>query len=172
MYGIMEKKVIQIRAATLDDAKALVGIINPIVATGAHSALESETVESQQEFMSRFHSRGIFNVAVSLVENRVIGMQTLEPFADYSRAFDHVGIMGTLVELGQRNKCIGTSLFGVTKLEALKRGYEKIFTYVRVDNTNGLNFYRKLGFQEVGTAKNQVKINGKYIDEIIIEMFI
>ena len=167
----MQKEIL-IREATLDDAEALVGIINPIVATGAHSALELETSASQREFMAHFHDRGIFHVVECLVEKRVIGMQTLEPFADYSHAFDHVGIMGTLVDLQQRRSGIGTTLFEATRAEALKRGYEKIFTYVRADNTNGLNFYRKMGFREVGTAKRQVRINGEYIDEVIIEMFI
>ena len=122
--------------------------------------------------MAHFHERGIFHVAECPVEKRVIGMQTLEPFADYSHAFDHVGIMGTLVELGLRRSGVGTGLFEATRAEALKRGYEKIFTYVRADNTNGLNFYRKMGFKVVGTAKRQVRINGEYIDEVIIEMFI
>ena len=170
---IKPQRGIRIREATLDDAEVLVNIMNSIIKTGAYSAFDTlQTSASQRDFIAHFNERGIFHVAECPVEKMVIGMQTLEPFADYSHAFDHVGIMGTLVDLQQRRSGIGTTLFEATRAEALKRGYEKIFTYVRADNINGLNYYRKMGFGVVGNATKQVKINGKYIDEIIIEMFI
>jgi len=53
-----------------------------------------------------------------------------------------------------------------------KHGYEKIFAYVRGDNPSALATYQKHGFEIIGTAKKHAKIDGKYIDEILIEKFL
>ncbi len=48
-------------------------------------------------------------------------------------------------------------------------GYEKVFTFVRADNPAALQTYRRQGFRTIGTALRQVKVDGRYVDEIIIE---
>jgi hypothetical protein len=48
-------------------------------------------------------------------------------------------------------------------------GYEKIFTFIRADNPAALATYRTQGFEVVGTARGHAKIDGRYIDEILIE---
>lgn len=52
---------------------------------------------------------------------------------------------------------------------APEKGYEKIFTFIRADNPAALASYAKQGFRVVGTAQRQAKINGRYVDEIIVE---
>jgi len=44
-----------------------------------------------------------------------------------------------------------------------------IFTFVRADNAAALATYRAHGFEIVGTARRHAKIDGRYIDEILIE---
>jgi ribosomal protein S18 acetylase RimI-like enzyme len=39
----------------------------------------------------------------------------------------------------------------------------------RADNAGALSFYRRIGFEVIGVAKNHAKINGRYIDEVMIE---
>ncbi|URD48158.1 GNAT family N-acetyltransferase [Chroococcidiopsis sp. CCNUC1] len=52
------------------------------------------------------------------------------------------------------------------------KGYEKIFTFIRADNTAALTTYLNQGFQIVGTAKRHAKIDRIYLDEIIVERFL
>ena len=52
---------------------------------------------------------------------------------------------------------------------ARQKGYEKFFTYVRADNEAGLQTYLRQGFRIVGSAERHAKIDGRYIDEIVIE---
>lgn len=52
------------------------------------------------------------------------------------------------------------------------QGYEKLFAYVRSDNPNALITYQSQGFSIIGTAKKHAKINGEYVDEIMIERFL
>ena len=41
---------------------------------------------------------------------------------------------------------------------------------MRADNDAGLKTYLRQGFRVVGTAERQAKVDGRYIDEIVIEM--
>jgi L-amino acid N-acyltransferase YncA len=80
-----------------------------------------------------------------------------------------VAVIGTYVDLKERQRGIGTRLFEATLEAARRKGYEKIFTFVRSDNVASLIFYLKLGFRIIGTVQRQVKLEGKYIDEVLIE---
>lgn len=162
-----------IRDARLDDAEAIVGILNPIMAAGGYTVLEGPlSPEAERRFILSFPPRGIFHVAESRQNRTVVGFQTVEPFATYTHAFDHVGVIATYVDLGCRRQGIGTQLFEATFTAARQRGYEKLFTHVRGDNPAALMAYRKCDFRIVGTAAKHAKIGGRYIDEIMIERFL
>jgi len=60
-------------------------------------------------------------------------------------------------------------LFAATFEAAGQKGYEKIFTFVRTDNPAALATYRAHGFVVVGTARKHARIDGRYIDDILIE---
>jgi RimJ/RimL family protein N-acetyltransferase len=47
-----------------------------------------------------------------------------------------------------------------------------LFTFIRADNPTALAAYLKHGFRIVGTAQKQAKIQGRYVDEIIVERFL
>ena len=102
----------------------------------------------------------------------MIGFQSLEPFAAYTHAFDHVAVIGTCVKLSLRGQGIGTQLAEVGFEQAKKNGFNKLFTYVRADNEAALNFYRKLSFLIIGTAKKHAKFGAKYVDSVFLEKFL
>ncbi|MBU0490819.1 MAG: GNAT family N-acetyltransferase [Chloroflexi bacterium] len=162
-----------IRQARLDDAEAITRILNPIIESGAYTVLDTPlTPEAEREFIASFPPRGVFHVAERRPEGHIVGLQTIEPFAAYTHAFDHVAIMGTFVDLAERRQAIGIRLSEATFEAARHKGFEKIFTYVRADNLASLTFHLNLGFQIVGTAHRQARINGQYVDEIVIEKFL
>ena len=162
-----------IREAQLEDAEAIVSILNPIIEAGVYTALSTPfSVEAEREFILNFPPRGIFHVAVCEHTQKVVGFQNTEPFATYTRAFDHVGVIGTYVDLCYRRQGIGRSLFQATFEAALGKGYEKLSAFVRADNIASLAAYLSQGFRIIGTAQRQAKINGKYVDEILIERFL
>ena len=162
-----------VREVRPDDTEAILSILNPIIESGAYSALDTPfTVEEERGFIHSFPQRGVFHVAEESEERRVVGFQTVEPFAAYTRAFDHVGVVATFVEMACRGRGVGRHLAEASFEQARRRGYEKLFTFVRADNPDALRFYRGLGFRVVGTAARQAKIRGKYVDEVIIEKFL
>jgi L-amino acid N-acyltransferase YncA len=160
---------IEIRDARPEDAEAIVQILNPIIAARVFTAFDTPfTADAEREFLRTFPPRGIFHVAAA-ADDRLVGFQNLTPFAEYTHAFDHVGVLGTFVDLQRRRQGVATRLFEATFPAALKKGYEKIFTFVRADNDAALQTYLRQGFQTIGTASRQAKIDGRYVDEIIIE---
>jgi len=161
---------LEIREARPDDAEAIVRILNPIIEAGTYTVFDTPfTVEAEREYLLKFPSRGVFLLAVRRADGRVVGFQSMEPFADYTHAFDHVGVLGTYVDLECRRQGIATALFRATFAAAVRKGYEKIFTFVRADNPAALQTYLRQGFRTVGTALRQARIGENYIDEIIIE---
>ena len=161
---------VQIREACTDDAAAIVAVLNPIILARTYTALDTTlTVEAEREFIERFPERGVFLVAVRESDQRVVGFQDLEPFSFHTHAFDHVGVIGTYVDLALRRQGISKRLFRTMFEVAGRKGYGKICTYVRAGNDAALRTYRHQGFTIVGTAYRHAKIDGRYIDEIVIE---
>jgi L-amino acid N-acyltransferase YncA len=164
---------VQIREAGPDDAEAIVRILNPIIAAGVYTVFDTPfTPDSEREYIRSFPTRGVFLLAVRQVDDQVVGFQSMEPFAGYTHAFDHVGVLGTYVDLNWRRQGVATQLFQATFATAVRKGYEKIFTFVRADNPAALKTYLRQGFRTVGTAHRQARVGGRYVDEIIIEKFL
>ncbi len=161
------------RSAQPEDAAAIVTIFNPIIESGKYTVFDSAfTVEAERDYIVSFPARGVFHVAVRQTDNKIVGFQSLEPFATYTHAFDHVGVVGTYVDLAERGQGIARQLFAATFEAARQKGYEKIFTFIRADNPAALATYQRQGFQIIGTARRQAKINGSYVDELMVEKFL
>src|SRR5712692_5383341 len=115
---------VEIRDARPEDAEAIIGILNHIIAARVYTVFDTPfTPESEREYISKFPTRGVFHLALT-EDNRVIGLQSMEPFAGYTHAFDHVGVLGTYVDLGCRRQGVARQLFQATFAAALRKGYE------------------------------------------------
>lgn len=159
-----------VRAARPDDAEPILEILNPIIETGLYTALDTPyTVAEERAYIQDFPQRGIFLVAVRRADGKIVGLQSVEPFASYTHAFDHVGVIGTFVDLSLRRQGIGSCLFRATFEAARAKGYEKFFTFIRADNLAAIAAYLNQGFRIIGTAQKQAKINGQYVDEVLVE---
>lgn len=161
---------IVVRDVAVTDAEGIVGILNPIIMARVYTAFDKPfSPEAERDYIGSFPSRGVWKVAVRQSDRRLVGFQILEPFGPYTEAFDHVGSLGTYVDLAERRQGIARMLFAATFEAARQKGFEKIFTFVRADNPDALATYERHGFRVVGVAAKHAKIDGRYIDEILIE---
>lgn len=159
-----------VRAARPDDAEPILEILNPIIETGIYTALDTPyTVAEERAYIQDFPQRGVFLVAVRRQDRKIVGLQSVEPFAAYTHAFDHVGVIGAFVDLSLRRQGIGSCLFRATFEAAVEKGYEKFFTFIRADNLAAIAAYLNQGFRIIGAAQQQAKINGQYVDEVLVE---
>jgi GNAT superfamily N-acetyltransferase len=85
---------------------------------------------------------------------------------------DHVAVMGTYVYRNYRQQGVGSQLTERILAFARQEGYEKAIVYVRADNAGGQAFYRRVGFVPKAILERQVKIDGTYDDEVLMELFI
>ncbi|MBC7001094.1 GNAT family N-acetyltransferase [Photobacterium sp. BZF1] len=162
-----------VRLARIDDAEGMTHVLNPIVEEGLYTVLDTTfTPEEEQEFICNFPEQGILTVAQHDESLQIAGFQAVEPFANYTRVFDHVGIIGTFVDASFRRQGVAKRLFETTFEIAKTKGYEKLFAYVRSDNERALATYLSQGFEVIGTAKKHAKVRGEYVDEVLIEKFL
>ncbi|MEZ8791222.1 N-acetyltransferase family protein [Vibrio splendidus] len=158
-----------IREVAVEDAQGIIDVLNPIIIEARYTILDQTfTVDEEKAFIESFPERGVFSVALNGTTNQLLGFQNVEPFATYTKAFDHVGIIGTYVDANSRGQGVAKQLFDYAFKAAKAKGYEKLFAYVRADNERALAVYLKQGFEIVGTAK----IGDHYFDEILIEKFL
>jgi L-amino acid N-acyltransferase YncA len=162
-----------IRDATPDDAAGIVSVFNPIIEGRSFTLFDTPfTTEAERSYIAGLAERDIFHVAVRAGDNTVVGFQSMAPFATYTHSFDHVGVIGTYVDLDNRRQGIAKRLFPATIAAPRRKGYEKIFTYIRADNPVALATYQKHGFRIVGTAERHAKLHGHYVDVIVVERFL
>jgi L-amino acid N-acyltransferase YncA len=159
-----------IRDVKPDDAAGIVSVFNPIIEARSFTLFDTPfTIEAERSYIAGLAPRDIFHVAVRASDDVIVGFQSMAPFATYTHAFDHVGVIGTYVDLENRRRGIAKSLFPATFDAARRKGYEKIFTYIRADNPVALATYQKHGFEIVGKAGRHAKLQGRYVDVIIVE---
>ena len=78
-------------------------------------------------------------------------------------------MLGTYVELSRRRMGIGSALFEATFEAARRKQYEKLFTYILIDNAAAVRAYSKHGFSVVGTARRHARIRNNYVDMFVVE---
>ena len=164
---------LRVRQARPEDAAGVVAIFNPIIEAGIYTAFDSPfTVEAERHYIEALPERSIFLVAERVFDGTLVGLQSMEPFATYTQAFAHVGVLGTYVDLGCRRQGVARCLFLATFDLARRKAYEKLLTYIRADNPAALAAYSRQGFSVVGTAQRQARLQGRYVDEVIVERFL
>jgi GNAT superfamily N-acetyltransferase len=162
---------INIHRGTVHDAQGVVDVINSVIQEGGLTALYPMlSVEQEEAFIEGLGPRSALFIAES--SGAALGVQVIEPFAPYTRAMDHVATIGTFVYRNFRRQGVGRRLMEATLDFARRQGYEKIITYVRVSNSGAQTFYRRMGFLPKLMLERQIKIEGRYDDEVLIEFFI
>ena len=160
-----------LRPATPDDAEATAAIWRAIVAEGGQTVVDRPFTPAQERaYLEQLPPRGRMTVAV--VGDVVAGFQSLDLYATYTGAMDHVGVLGTFVLAPLRGRGIGRQLSQATFDYARQAGFAKLVILVRSDNLGAQAFYVRLGFQPCGRLTRQAFIEGHYVDELLYELFL
>jgi len=88
-------------------------------------------------------------------------------------AASHVGVLGIIIRKKFRDMSVGRSLIDFAIRESKKlNNKEKIILSSFSTNERALHLFKKLGFKVVGTRKKQFFMKSKYIDEVMMELWI
>ena len=142
---------------------------NPIIAARRYTALDTPvTVEQEREFIRSFPARGVFLVALDATLRRVVGFQDVSPFADFTHAFDHVGVIGTYVDLERRRQASRAACSPRRSTRRAPRDMRS--SSPTCARTMKPVYTPTCTMGSASSARpNATKIDGKYVDEILIE---
>lgn len=161
----------QIREATADDAEAIAAVLNSVVREGGLTILDRTWTPAQErEFLGQLPLRA--RLTLAKLGNVVAGFQIIEPYVRYTHAMDHVGTVGSYVAAAARGHGLGQAMSRATFAAACTLGYHKFVIQVRADNPAAQAFYTALGFKPCGRLARQAFIDGRYVDELIYELFL
>ena len=160
-----------IRPVALTDAEGTAAVLNSIVREGGRTiAGRTYTPAQERAFLSKMPKRSLLNIV--LLGKVVAGFQEYMPYATYTSTMDHVASAGTFIAAPVRGRGLGHALSTVTWAAARAAGYTKLVITVRADNPEAQAFYTGLGFQPCGRLARQAFVDGKYVDELLYEVFL
>ncbi len=165
---------ITIRRATPDDAASISAIWQAIAAEKIYSAIDNPfTIEAERAYLQSLSEREAYFVAETVEPMpRIVGFQSVDLWSSVIGSMRHVAQLGTFILSEWRGHGIGKQLAEHTLAFAKAQQYEKIVILVRGSNTGAQTFYKGLGFKPCGQFTRQVKIDGVYDDEILMELFL
>ncbi|MEJ5200384.1 MAG: GNAT family N-acetyltransferase, partial [Anaerolineae bacterium] len=160
-----------IRVGTPDDADGVSVVLNSIVREGGLTVLDRTwTAAQERAFLVALPPRS--RLTVAQVGNAVVGFQIIEPYARYTRAMDHVATLGSYVVAALRGRGVGRAMSQATFEAARALGFRKLIVHVRADNPDAQRFYERLGFRPCGRLAEQALVDGRYVDELLYELFL
>ncbi len=149
--------------AVLDDAIELSDLLNQIIEVGGTTALE--TTLTFQQFAALFlHGKKHIccHVAVDNLGN-LTGFQSLEY---HSRLPENWADIATFSRISPKLAGVGTALFTESEAYAKQAGIMAINATIRKDNTGGIAYYKKMGFETYALARDVPMLDGTKIDRI------
>ncbi len=158
--------MITIRTATLDDAASFLALRQKMDDETRFMMLEpgerQTTVEPERERLANIAKADNKETFLADDDGQLVGW--LWPNGgDYRRNHDTVHIVIGIREshVGQG---IGTRLFQACEQWARNQHLHRLELTVMTHNLRGIALYKKMGFEIEGTAKDQLKVDGAYVD--------
>ncbi len=158
---------IALRPATPADAGAICRIYNQGIEDRV-ATLETE-LRTPTERRAWLAARGPRHpVIVAESGGEVVGWASLNAFNPRA-AYDHVADLSVYVERGWRGRGVGRRL--LERLVALGRelGYHKLVLAAFPFNRAGIALYERCGFREVGVYREQGRLDGRWVDTVVME---
>ena len=172
VHRLKNGKQVIIRNAKLNDCGAIMDVLNACISEKNRTSLTQpiRSVKEEEKFFISLDKRE--GIIVCELNQKIVGFVTLYLYNKIIESTRHVGGVGSFVLSNFRGMGVGTALIKEMFNFARKRNYEKLIAEVRRSNKKAKNFYQKMGFKKVGKLTNQIKIEGKYDDVIVMEAFL
>ena len=156
-----------IRLATAGDADAICRIYNQGIRDRV-ATLETEerTPAERAQWLEAHGPR--HPVLVAEADGVVVGWASLNVF-NARRAYDHVADLSLYVEREWRGRGVGRRLIETLVARAIELGYHKLVLAAFPWNAAGMRAYGRAGFREVGIYREQGRLDGRWVDTVVME---
>jgi L-amino acid N-acyltransferase YncA len=155
------------RLASINDLESILYIYNQ----GIEDRIA--TLEEDQkdiEYMTDWFNNHNGRFVVIIIEHNdvIVGWASLNPYSNRS-AYAGVADLSIYIKRDYRGKGIGSLLIKEIECTARMNQFHKIVLFTFAFNNLGQGLYRKNGYKEVGVFKNQGKLDGVFVDVMIME---
>ena len=159
-----------IRTASLDDAAAIAEIYNQgIEDRVATFETELRSAEDQQAWLRSIIDR--YPAVVAQINGEIIGWAGAGPYRD-RECYRGIGEFSMYVHRHWRRRGVGDLLLAVLISEAELLGLWKLLSRIFPFNEASRALCRKHGFREVGVYEKHARLDGRWLDVVIVERLI
>jgi L-amino acid N-acyltransferase YncA len=170
---------LQIRKVLLSDARGICEIYNQAIVEGGATFETEVRTESDIHALIQEHDEG-HPILVAVMDNEVdpgqqpetiVGWASISTYRPRS-CYSGIGEFSFYVREEFRGRGAGKKLMISLIEESKRRGYWKLLSRIFPSNFISRSLCKSCGFREVGTYEKHGKLNGKWIDTIIVERLI
>ena len=161
---------VQVRNATLDDAAAIAAIYNQGIEDRiATYETEPRSAEEQQAWLRAIAD--FYPAVVAQIEGEIVGWAGAGPYRD-RECYRGIGEFSIYVRRDWRGRNVGDLLVAALISEAERLGLWKLLSRIFPFNAASRALCRKHGFREVGVYEKPARLDGRWIDVVIVERLI
>ena len=163
----MSAPSVRIRAAGLADAAEICRIYNQGIQDRiATLETEERSPEERGQWLAARDAR--HPVLIAEHDGHVVGWASLNVF-NARRAYEQVADLSLYVERDWRGRGVGRQLLEALIGRATELGYHKLVLAAFPFNEAGMRAYGRAGFREVGIYREQGRLDGRWVDTIVME---
>jgi phosphinothricin acetyltransferase len=174
--------MLRIRKAIASDAVGICEIYNQAIEertatfeTEPKTELERRKWLEEHDMMHpvlvAVRSRQVSEIGPGGKDEEIVGWASISIYRTKSW-YSMVGEASIYVKQGSRRTGIGKQLMTALIDEAKRLGYSKLVSRIFVINVASRNLFGSCGFREVGIYEKHGKLNGKWVDTVIVERLI
>lgn len=161
------KKGFNIRLASIYDLEAILFIYNQGIEDKIATLEEDQKdINYMTEWFNTHNER--FAVIVIEDNDEIVGWASLNVYSNRS-AYSGVADLSIYIRRDYRGKGVGSLLLKEIEYTAIKNDFNKIVLFTFPFNNLGQGLYKKYSYREVGVFKNQGKLDGRFVDVMIME---
>jgi phosphinothricin acetyltransferase len=163
-------KGVQVRNATFDDGGAIAEIYNQgIEDRVATYETEPRSAEEQQAWLRAIAHR--YPAVVAQIDGQIVGWAGAGPYRA-RECYGGIGEFSMYVRRDQRSQGVGDMLLAALIIEAERFGLWKLLSRIFPFNEASRALCRKHGFREVGVYEKHARLEGRWLDVVIVERLI
>ncbi len=166
---------LEVRRATPDDAREVAEVYNRAIQERiATFETELRDEPTMRQWIGRHDDRHPVLVAVGRGEggrSEVLAWASISTYRPRA-CYDGVGEFSVYVREGERGRGVGSHLLNSLVDEARALGYWKLVSRIFPQNVASRRLVARCGFREVGLYEKHGKLDGRWLDTVIVERLI
>jgi RimJ/RimL family protein N-acetyltransferase len=163
-------ETIQFRPKQTGDTEMLWAMFSTLSETTISNLIPPFTRERIEGWTKDIDYDKVLAIVAVTANGRIVANASLQ--FNPQEVLRHKAELGITVHDSYQNRGIGTALLSHLLGIAKERGIKKVHLTVRTDNERAIRLYSKFGFTAEGTFKKEMYLNGKFVDDYRLALFL